>query len=202
MPYYPKGKCVYKKDTDKKVGCTKGPVKKYLAALYAAENKKKKLKESQEEDLLDFKSVLPDPRKKYDYLVTYSIDSQNDLVIGHKNEEAETVFLHRLGDIVHGKSNIVLAQIGSKSSPATGPYSKNTRSILKYNLPKLSKQLKTPKDVESFLSVFVDNSYQQIEQHKEDEGNDDFFVDEPDKKAKGIEESLQFEALFAKIIGS
>ena len=34
MPYKTKGKCVYKKDTGKKVGCTKGPVKKYLAALH------------------------------------------------------------------------------------------------------------------------------------------------------------------------
>jgi hypothetical protein len=34
MPYKVKGKCVYK-DTGKKVGCTKGPVNKYLAALYA-----------------------------------------------------------------------------------------------------------------------------------------------------------------------
>ena len=51
MPYKTKkykGKtCVYKKDTGKKVGCTKGPKKKYLAALHAAENKKtKKLKEA------------------------------------------------------------------------------------------------------------------------------------------------------------
>lgn len=35
MPYKAKGKCVYKADTGEKVGCTKGPVKKYLAALYA-----------------------------------------------------------------------------------------------------------------------------------------------------------------------
>lgn len=35
MPYKAKGKCVYKADTGKKVGCTKGPVSKYLAALYA-----------------------------------------------------------------------------------------------------------------------------------------------------------------------
>lgn len=35
MPYKAKGKCVYKKDTGKKVGCTKGSVKKYLAALHA-----------------------------------------------------------------------------------------------------------------------------------------------------------------------
>lgn len=47
MPYKAKGKCVYKKDTGKKVGCTKGPVKKYLAALHAnvkTETKKKKPK--------------------------------------------------------------------------------------------------------------------------------------------------------------
>ena len=35
MPYVARGKCVYKKTTGKKVGCTKGSVKKYLAALHA-----------------------------------------------------------------------------------------------------------------------------------------------------------------------
>ena len=35
MPYKVKGQCVYKKDTGKKVGCTTGSVKKYLAALHA-----------------------------------------------------------------------------------------------------------------------------------------------------------------------
>ena len=35
MPYKVKGKCVYKKEDNSKVGCTKGSVKKYLAALYA-----------------------------------------------------------------------------------------------------------------------------------------------------------------------
>jgi len=34
MPYTVRGKCIYKKDTGKKVGCTKGDVKKYLAALH------------------------------------------------------------------------------------------------------------------------------------------------------------------------
>lgn len=33
MPYQVRGKCVYKKDTGKKVGCTKGSIKKYLTAL-------------------------------------------------------------------------------------------------------------------------------------------------------------------------
>ncbi len=35
MPYKIKGKCIYKKDTGKKVGCTTGSVKKYMKALHA-----------------------------------------------------------------------------------------------------------------------------------------------------------------------
>lgn len=35
MPYKIKGKCIYKKDTNKKVGCTTGSVKKYMKALHA-----------------------------------------------------------------------------------------------------------------------------------------------------------------------
>jgi hypothetical protein len=38
MPYFVKGKCVYKKDGGAKVGCTKGSVQKYLAALHANAN--------------------------------------------------------------------------------------------------------------------------------------------------------------------
>jgi len=46
MPYLAVGKCVYKKNPDgskgKKVGCTKGSVKDYLAALHRHADKKKK----------------------------------------------------------------------------------------------------------------------------------------------------------------
>jgi hypothetical protein len=35
MPYTVKGKCIFKKDSGAKVGCTKGDVNKYLAALHA-----------------------------------------------------------------------------------------------------------------------------------------------------------------------
>lgn len=38
MPYKTKGKCVFKKDTGKKVGCTTGSLKKYLSALHANES--------------------------------------------------------------------------------------------------------------------------------------------------------------------
>jgi adenine/guanine phosphoribosyltransferase-like PRPP-binding protein len=45
MPYFTKGKCVYKKDGGAKVGCTKGSVKKYLAALHANANESVDLNE-------------------------------------------------------------------------------------------------------------------------------------------------------------
>lgn len=47
MPYKIKGKCIYKKDTGAKVGCTKGDVHKYMAALqiHAHESEDKSLNE-------------------------------------------------------------------------------------------------------------------------------------------------------------
>lgn len=53
MPYTVKGKCVYKKDSGAKVGCTKGSVDKYLAALHA--NAKESIMETLENStLIDF----------------------------------------------------------------------------------------------------------------------------------------------------
>ncbi len=48
MPYKVKGKCVYKKDDGSKVGCTKGSVDKYLAALYANTTESENITESDE----------------------------------------------------------------------------------------------------------------------------------------------------------
>ena len=44
MPYTVKGKCIFKKDDNTKVGCTKGSVDKYLAALHANVDESNKLK--------------------------------------------------------------------------------------------------------------------------------------------------------------
>jgi hypothetical protein len=46
MPYEVKGKCVYKKDGGAKVGCTKGSVKDYLAALHANADESVELEET------------------------------------------------------------------------------------------------------------------------------------------------------------
>lgn len=57
MPYFTKNKCVYKKTTGKKVGCTEGSVKKYLAALHA------NVKESVNE-CMDYKNVIITDNKR------------------------------------------------------------------------------------------------------------------------------------------
>ena len=62
MPYTAKGKCVYRKDTGKKVGCTKGSVKKYLAALHA---NVKDVNESEEFDWVPNEVDLNDHRVLY-----------------------------------------------------------------------------------------------------------------------------------------
>jgi|TARA_R110000824_G_scaffold212843_2_gene399154 hypothetical protein len=47
MPYTVKGKCVYKKNSGEKVGCTDGDVDKYLAALHANEPKSESMTRDQ-----------------------------------------------------------------------------------------------------------------------------------------------------------
>ena len=60
MPYTAVGKCVYKKNEDgkrgEKVGCTKGAVKDYLAALFASDKNEavqatKEIKEALQDDV-------------------------------------------------------------------------------------------------------------------------------------------------------
>ena len=58
VPYKVKGKCVYKKDTGEKVGCTRGSVKKYLAALHA------NVDETNEEDLIESKHIMKINKKR------------------------------------------------------------------------------------------------------------------------------------------
>ena len=57
MPYVVRGKCVYKKGKGgkpgKKVGCTKGSVKKYLAALHMHADESKEYNEELLETLED-----------------------------------------------------------------------------------------------------------------------------------------------------
>jgi hypothetical protein len=64
MPYFTKNKCIYKKSTGKKVGCTKGSVKKYMKALHA--NVKESLNEC------------------YDYKNTIITDDKSEAIVMFK----------------------------------------------------------------------------------------------------------------------
>jgi hypothetical protein len=84
MPYKVKGQCVYKKDGGAKVGCTKGDVDKYLAALHA------NIDESKQNKLVGGKAdkLTPaDIAKKFD--VTLS-KIQNQIRKGIKIESEHT----------------------------------------------------------------------------------------------------------------
>ena len=74
MPYTVKGQCVYKKNGGTKVGCTKGDVNKYLAALHA------NVDESVENKLVGGKAdnlSIKDIAKKFD-VTSAEIQAQID----------------------------------------------------------------------------------------------------------------------------
>jgi hypothetical protein len=74
MPYFTKNKCVYKKSTRKKVGCTQGSVKKYLAALHA------NVKDSVNE-CMDYKNLIITDNKS-EASVYYTLTSDPAIEIG------------------------------------------------------------------------------------------------------------------------
>ena len=103
MPYTVRGKCIYKKDGGAKVGCTKGSVKKYLAALHANASESIKVeKEPINETITD--------------LIKRLLSEHINLFLKHKEHGASKyVIVHNsipVGDIVLGKT---LPQFGHDS---------------------------------------------------------------------------------------
>ena len=172
MPYYSKGKCIYKKNSDKKVGCTKGPIKKYMAAIQA--NVKESLNQPTVGTNLAFKSVIP-TADKTEVSVFYGVKSDpgTDLVLkfalGQTAEDSD----YRYG-VVYDK-NDPKGRPQKFEDPA-----KASKLFSVYHL--------TPNDVE----MAGQDAYEKIASK--------FFtsqaLDEP------YEESLEFEALFAKVFNS
>lgn len=90
MPYKTRGKCVYKK-TGKKVGCTKGDIKKYLAALHANAN----------ESIMTFKQyvseVMAKDLHKGDHVKNINPDCK------HVNSHGDVEDIEDLPEISDGK---------------------------------------------------------------------------------------------------
>ena len=75
--------CVYKKSDNKKIGCTKGPLKKYLAALYinAHEGSRahpKKMKITQKDVISGVRKNMPPPSKSFKDKTKYNRKSFKD----------------------------------------------------------------------------------------------------------------------------
>lgn len=74
MPYFTKGKCIYKKATGKKVGCTEGSVKQYLAALHANVNESVEYKDV----------VIPDGKTEASVYYTLTDDPLTEIALVFK----------------------------------------------------------------------------------------------------------------------
>lgn len=84
MPYKVKDQCVYKKDTGSKVGCTKGSVDKYLAALHANAdiNESNKLKGGKSDNM-----TIKDISNKFNVPIS---DVKKQITKGEKVESEHT----------------------------------------------------------------------------------------------------------------
>lgn len=120
MPYTVKGKCIYKKDGGAKVGCTKGNVKKYLAALHAnasesitkpMENTKELIKRLIRENLGVFNENSLIPK------TTFRIKDKNDkvgtVVVGQLNNGFGKDTLEILN--VYFNKGVINLEIGKKT---------------------------------------------------------------------------------------
>ena len=173
MPYYPKGKCVYKKDTNKKVGCTKGPVKNYLAALHAA-TANESLDTRSVGSNLEFKSVIPNiDNTEASVFYKLKSDPGADLVLvfslGESPEDAD----YQYGAIIDRNDR------RGRPKRFQDPAAEETTQMLKvYRI--------TSDDVE----MAGQDAYEQIEQH----------LSSVPKLKDPYEEKLAFFDLFKKVI--
>lgn len=161
MPYFAKNKCIYKKNTGKKVGCTKGSVKKYMKALHA--NVKESLNEC------------------YDYKNTIVTDDKSEATVLFKltksSVPAEIGMVFSMPEADYQYS--IIRNLSSNMMHKFEDPNEATKLLRSYGL--------TPHDVENEM---YQQAYEQIKKH-ESATEDEVRV-----------ESLEFEALFAKIINT
>jgi hypothetical protein len=103
MPYKKKGKCVYKKDTGKKVGCTDGSVDKYLAALHANIDEVKEEESIMEIEKTRLKQIIKEEMERLDQIFEVKHNCANH-VYEDKTGKRGTVLAHTLyedGTVTH-----------------------------------------------------------------------------------------------------
>lgn len=140
MPYNVKGKCVYKKDTGKKVGCTKGSVKDYLGALHANANEGINLRKIIREEIEDF-----DSGEYYQLPNIEPDDSSEELEISPSKTTIKNIcnsekFCKEQGPITFGQLKAIVESATKKrffKNVGEGGY-KATIRLLPWFLPQLA----------------------------------------------------------------
>jgi hypothetical protein len=117
MPYSVKGKCVYKKGTGKKVGCTDGNVDDYLAALHTHANEA----DDSEEETLEEKKLVRFTKRQLRRII----------------EEAMILDIEPGDVILTGRFKNKRTIVKTVSFDEYGHPTVNGRSILKFKIEKL-----------------------------------------------------------------
>jgi hypothetical protein len=139
MPYKAVGKCVYRKDTGKKVGCTTGSVKKYLAALHANVHDEGAKKITQKDVMAGIRKQMPPPvtthkdKKTYDRKKFKSFkDYYEDITgVGGDMQNTDNATAENAGTLGYGSSD---------TSYDTEPGQEAPEDPLKYEGKKKSKK--------------------------------------------------------------
>ena len=128
MPYKVKGKCIYKKNTGKKVGCTTGSVKKYLTALNInAHEAKAPMTITQKDTLKGIRKPMPPPSKAFKSKANYNrrvfktfkeyiintLQGQN--VVDNQNDTAEAYVADGQDETIPSSQPLAVEVIKNKS---------------------------------------------------------------------------------------
>lgn len=156
MPYKAKGKCVYKKDTGKKVGCTKGSVKKYLAALHINAKESNTPTITQKSTLAQIRKPMPPPQKPFKNKNTYNRKHFKSF----KDYYNESYGL-KVTDDTSATAEGVYAQ-AQDNVPQPGGY--DTNGLMKVDMPLTNEAKKKQRDsvidkVVNYLTKFIDNDF-------------------------------------------
>jgi hypothetical protein len=176
MPYYSKKNCVYKKEGNKKVGCTKGPIKKYMAALHA--NVKESLEEvTNVSPNLEFKNIrFP---SKNTVIATYHYKSKKDNI--------DVILSYEVGRTI---DDINYSHVLLKDNT-------DVHNVPVEIIDPKSKELQTYTDKKN-----INLDSEDIEKAGEDAISriESYFEDPYRSDSSAVEESMTFESLFDSIM--
>ena len=178
MPYEIKGNCIYKKDGGAKVGCTKGDVHKYMAALHANANEsaidsdiktliRTRLREGLFDNINDEdfkKAYINKINKLYDnLLVNVSLNQNYRFILGNKivyNCSKENQIIFPLVGFCLKVSVYFLLNIGGCMIPLTINLLKSHHLMVKNQDAMLESSImksmmKLPSQITSLIYIFL-----------------------------------------------